>query len=420
MSEVLVIDSGGRGAALKETIGASDEVDKAVMSPDAKTGLAQLSDSPKPLVVIGPEAPLVDGLADELRKAGYPVFGAGKEAARYEASKSFSTRMMRKGIPHPKTFIADHLSEALDYVGSNDPTGFVMKADGLAGGKGVVLPNSYLEAAEVTEGMMNGSLFGGAGKEAINYQERHEGPEISIMAVVGDNDDFAILSPAQDHKRLGEGDTGLNTGGMGSYAPVPEEILSPKQYRQIHEITANSLSGMREYGTPFERGLLYIGFMLSEKEGGNPLVLEYNARFGDPETQAQMALLQKAGVDVYRLLRSAAEGNLEKPDIDMSKLALHAISFCLAAHGYPDNPRKGDPIWGLDKPHPGVDFQLAAVKDNKTNGGRVAYATAVAGSLALAADMSLEAIDLAQEGPKSGKVGFDGMQVRRDIGHQAR
>jgi phosphoribosylamine--glycine ligase len=207
---------------------------------------------------------------------------------------------------------------------------------------------------------------------------------------------------------------------MGAYAPVPPSIMSAEQYRQIHNATEWTLAGMREFGTPFEQGLLYEGFMLSDQEGGGPVVIEYNVRFGDPETQVILPLVQKAGIDVYRLLRSAAEGSLEKPAIDPANLGLSAITICLAAAGYPSNPRKGDAIWGLDQPHPGVDFQLAAVsKDGRTSGGRVAYATAVDSTLAKAANRAYGVLDLAQIGPESGKVGFSGMQVRRDIGHQA-
>jgi phosphoribosylamine--glycine ligase len=268
---------------------------------------------------------------------------------------------------------------------------------------------------------MSGELFGGAGKDIINFQKRHSGAEVSAMVIVGDNDEFTILPIAQDHKRLGEGDTGPNTGGMGAYAPVPESIMSAEQYQKIVELTEKTLKGMREYGAPFERGVLYEGLMLSDQNNGDPVVIEYNVRFGDPETQVILPLVQRAGVDVYRLLKSSAEGQLEKPEIDMSKLALSAITFCLAAAGYPDSPRKGDTIWGLDEPHPGVDLQLAAVGDNnETTGGRVLYATAVEKGLGRAAAVALGAIDLKRQGPASGKVGFDGMQLRQDIGWQAR
>jgi phosphoribosylamine--glycine ligase len=421
MAEVLIIGSGGREAALEQAITASSEVSKVVVAADTEVGLKHFSQGEKPFVIIGPETPLVAGLADNLRSRGYTVFGVNKAAAQYEASKSLAAQMMRSaGVSHPETNTVRTIEEARKWVESNDPETYVIKADGLAAGKGVVLPSTREEAMEVSEGMLDGSLFGESGK-TINYQQRHSGAEVSAMVVVGDNDEFVILPIAQDHKRLLDGDKGPNTGGMGAYAPVPDSILSAKQYQQIYDATEKTLAGMRKFGTPFERGLLYEGFILSDQSNGDPVIIEYNVRFGDPETQVILPLTQKAGVDVYRLLRSAAEGKLEKPVIDTSKLKLSALTVCLAAYGYPANPRKGDVTWGMDKDHAGVHLQLAGVsEDYVVTGGRVAYVTAVAPTLSEAADMAYGAIDLNQEGAASGKIGFSGMQLRHDIGYQAR
>ena len=422
MAEVLVIGSGGREAALSQAMEASPEVERVVVSSDIAVGLDQFTGDEKPFVVIGPEVPLVDGRADELRAQGYVVFGASKKAAQYEASKSFAVQMMEDaGVLHPHTYIAHTMAEVEKFMaGDRDPLSYVIKADGLASGKGVVLPKSREAALEVARGMMDGSLFGGAGKGNVNFADCHSGPEVSAMVVVGDNDEFMILPIAQDHKRLSEGDTGPNTGGMGAYAPVPKSILSDEQYSQLHESVEKTLAGMRASGTPFERGLLYGGFMLSDQEDGKPVVIEYNVRFGDPETQVILPLTRRAGVDIYRLLRSAAEGALEKPSIDFSQITTAALTVCLAAEGYPEAPKKGEQIWGLDNQYPDVEIQLAGVNDGKVSGGRVLYVTATGTDIDAAANTAYNAIDMERQGPASGKIGFNGMQVRSDIGHQAR
>jgi phosphoribosylamine---glycine ligase len=421
MAEVLVIGNGGREAALEQAMSASEEVERVVVSNHLEAGLEQLSDDEKPFVVIGPEAPLVDGMADGLRGEGYTVFGVGADAAQYEASKSFAVMMMQDaGILHPATHIAYDFEDAQQYIRDRDPLSYVIKADGLAGGKGVVLPTSRKQAWNVTRGMMEGVLFDGAGERIVNFADRHSGSEVSAMVIVGDNDEFTILPIAQDHKRLHEGDKGPNTGGMGAYAPVPKTVLSDEQYSQLYESVEKTLAGMRSYGTPFERGLLYAGFMLSDQESGKPVVIEYNVRFGDPEAQVILPLVRSAGVDVYRLLRSAAEGSLEIPEIDFSRIATSALTVCLAAKGYPIAPEKGAEIWGLDEQYPNVTVQRAGVKHGKTSGGRVLYVSGTGETIDTAAEAAYAAIDLERGGTESGKIGFEGMQVRRDIGHQAR
>ncbi len=421
MAEVLIIGSGGREAALEQSMIASDEVERVIVTNDVSTGIEQFSGNKKPLVIVGPELPLVQGLADELRAEGYLVFGASKAAARYEASKSFAVRMMeRAGVLHPETHSVRTESEAAEFILNNSPTNYMIKADGLAGGKGVVLPSTRTEALDAALGMLSGDFYDGAGKEIVNFAQRHSGPEVSAMIVVGDNDEFTILPLAQDHKRLSEDDTGPNTGGMGAYAPVPVSIISNGQYAQLFESVEKTLKGMRTSGTPFERGLLYGGFMLSEQQEGKPVVIEYNVRFGDPETQVILPLVREAGVDMYNLLRSAAEGGLEKPDVDFAKLAISALTVCLAAPGYPNNPQKGADIYGIDNDYTDVDLQLAGVKNSKVSGGRVLYVTGTGKTIDQAAANAYAAIDVQRVGSQTNKVGFAGMQFRKDIGRQVR
>lgn len=419
-TEVLVVGGGGREEALRQALEASPEVDRALASPDSVAGLEQFTSVTKPFVVIGPEAPLVEGMADYLRDEGYVVFGAGGKAARYESDKAHAVRMMRaNGIPHPDTVIALNPEQDMHYIRTHYPEDYAIKANGLAGGKGVVLPGSRDEAKTTVLAMREGT-YDGAGKNVINFQARHHGPEVSAMVVVGSNDEHTILPLSQDHKRLEDGDKGPNTGGMGAYAPVPSSIVNAGQYRMIQDIARESLAGMRGERTPYERAVLYIGLMMSDELDGAPAVIEYNVRFGDPETQVLMPLLQAAGVDVYRLLRSAAEGDLEIPDVDFAHMTLSALSVCLASDRYPASKKTGDEIWGLDRSYPDVTVQEAAVKDGKTNGGRVLYVTGTGETVDMAAQRAYAAIDVDREGPDSGRIGFSAMQFRRDIGHLAR
>ncbi len=415
---VLVLGSGGRESALAQAMELSPDVGRVVVNASLEAGLAEFQDGPKPLIVVGPEKPLVEGVADQLREAGYKVFGAGAEAAQYEANKALTVEMLRRaGLPHPDTFISTDPEQDEDYITAHDATEFVIKANGLAGGKGVVLPATREEALEVARAMRGGA-YDGAGKEIILFQERHSGPEISVMVVVGDNDEFFILPFSQDHKRLLDGDKGPNTGGMGAYAPLPESIAGPVQYQQIRDMVAGQLAQMRADGRPFERGLLYMGTMNS-KQAGKIINIEDNVRFGDPETQVLMAILVAAGVDVYRLLKSAAEGKLQVPEVDIGKLAISALTVCLAAPGYPGTPRKGDYVYGLEVDRPNVTVHKAGIKDGKTDGGRVLYVTGVDETLPGAARVAYRAIDLNRIGPESERIGFAGMQLRRDIAHQA-
>jgi len=423
MAEVLVLGGGGREVAIGQAMEASPEVTRVEIASDVNDGLARFKGGDKPFVVVGPEAPLIAGVTDHLRIEGHSVFGPTKQMAEYERRKSHAIRMMREAkIPHPPTFIADTDNAALEFVKFHDAKDYVIKADLPFGGKGVVITDSNEQALSITLDMRTGGGYGGAGTDIINYQRRHQGPEVSDIVIVGANDQIFRLPMTQDHKRLLACDKGPNTGGMGAYGPVPESIVNNYQFSKIEELAEKSLWGMRKAGVPYEQAALYSGLMLAEQLEGDPEVIEYNVRFGDPETQVQFPLAVKAGVDMYRLLRSAAERDLEVPRIDFHALGLSALTVCLAAKGYPDSPIKGDYIWGLDAELPdGVSVQKAAVTaDEATNGGRVAYVTAVAEDIDSAAELAYGIIDLKGEGPDSGKIGWAGMQARNDIGWQAR
>lgn len=425
MAEVLVIDGGGRGQAIAQAMELSPEVGRVEVRANAEAGREAFSSSKeKPFVVIGPEKPLVEGLADELRAEGYTVLGASKAAAQYEASKSRTTRLARMmDVVHPDTFIAEGtwMAEAArEYVEGHEPQNYVIKADGLAGGKGVVLPETFDEARETVEGMISGELFDGAGKEVINFSKRKKGPEVSAMVIVGRGPrDIVILPLSQDHKRLENGDQGPNTGGMGAYAPVPESIVSDAQYEKIEEKAYDLLDGMAAERVRAEGWVMYMGLMMSEDLTDDESdLIEINVRFGDPEIQAILPTLTHAGVDVYRLLRSAAEGSIEDSGFDFTNIGSAALSVCLAAYNYPDTPRKGDDIFGLDREYAGVTVQEAAVIKNAngryiTDGGRVLYVTGVGENIDIAAQRAYAAIG-------ENAIHFADNQYRTDIGWQAR
>lgn len=431
MSEsVIVVGTGGREEMIKQSMEPSPEVSRArtVDIDELSNALSEFHGNPtKPFIVIGPEQPAVDGLTDELRRDGYTVLGATKDMAQYEASKSYAIQAMRAGkVPHPPTFISMSTLADQEFMNSaNSAKEYVIKADGLAGGKGAFLPDTAKEAGQIVANLRAGA-FNGSGKDIINFAKRRNGPEVSAMILAGDQiDDFTILPLAQDHKRLLDGDKGPNTGGMGAYAPLPESIVSPVIYEEIAEVGRMSLEAMSEFGVPYRRAVLYMGLMLSEENGGKPEVIEYNIRLGDPETQPQFAMLMAAGIDTYRLLRSTAEGSPEQPTgVDFRNLGHHALTVCLASAGYPESPEKDRLVKGyMDGrgqliEYEGVSVQLAGVNqanpyDVYTNGGRVLYVTATGETLDEASTRAYRAI-----GEKG--IYFDGMHYRSDIGHQAR
>lgn len=356
------------------------------------------------LVVVGPEQPLALGLADNLRSAGIFTFGPSRAAARIESSKAFAKDIMRKyNIPTAayKHFHHDQVQEALAYIDSfRKPP--VIKADGLAAGKGVVVPHTHEEAKSAVLDMFGGA-FGKAGAEVV-IEEFMEGEEASVFAIC-DGTNFVTLAPAQDHKRVGDGDTGKNTGGMGAYAPadglVTPEVLDKVKKRIIQPL----LDGMRAEKTPFV-GCLFCGLMIHH---GEPRVVEFNARFGDPETQAVLSVFEG---DFVRLLSSAARGEIDKSAVRSSTNG-YACNVVLAAQGYPDAYAKGMMITGIEEAramnarvfHAGTS--LDEHKQLIANGGRVLGVCGKGDTLDKAISTAYQAIPY---------IEYDGKLFRKDIG----
>lgn len=431
MANVLIVGSGGREHALAFGLAASQQVDRIFVSPgnagtdtltktenvmlnDQAATIAFCQDSHIDLVVIGPEAPLVAGLSDALRDAGFTVFGASQAAAQLEGSKSFATEFMqRHDIAIPQSRIVHSQDEALVAIESfGGPQHAVIKADGLAGGKGVFLPKDQSEAMAAIDAIAAGKVDGDGSTFVV--QQRNHGPEVSVF-VLSDGENYQIIPLAsQDHKRIGVGDTGPNTGGMGVYAPLPDWMLSKKQWEQIVAIAQQTIDGMRAEGTPYQ-GVLYVGLMLAEELSGQPIVIEYNARFGDPETEVIIPILQGNGVDIYEMLLATARGNLA--DFTMpAQLNAAALTICLAAANYPDTPKTGDIIFGLDESYRDVTVFHGGTKlaDNAivTSGGRVLFVTGFGATLAAASEAANAAIG-------NDCIHFNGMQYRSDIGYRA-
>jgi phosphoribosylamine--glycine ligase len=422
---ILVVGGGGREHALTSKLASACSVQAVIVSP-GNAGTALLSRRLEPgkvvqhqsgavtelaraekvdLVVVGPEAPLVAGLVDQLEALGIAAFGPSRRAAQLEGSKAFM-----------KDFAVRHGIRTARHVRLDDPaqveaviSGFdvppVVKADGLCAGKGVVVAATHAEAMASARAMLCGSVFGDASRTVV-VEERLEGAEASVLAL-SDGERMLVLPPAQDHKRIGEGDTGPNTGGMGAYAPAP--LITPALLERIRaEILEPTLSGMRAEGTPF-RGTLYAGLMITPR--GEPLLLEFNVRFGDPETQALLPLVTG---DLGEALLGAATGRLDPSIVRTS--GEHALCVVMAAAGYPGSPTMGDPIEGLRAAEavPGVEvFHAGTRLDGErvlTAGGRVLSVTGRGATLAEAHERAYRAGEL---------IRFAGKQMRRDIGQRA-
>lgn len=355
------------------------------------------------LVIIGPEAPLVNGFGDQLQEAGIPVFGPTSSAARLESSKVFAKELMKEyGIPTARYESFRHIEGARRYVETLRDFPVVIKASGLAAGKGVVIAETRNEALATVDAMMAESIFGEAGSEIV-IESFLKGEEASVFAIC-DGSNYVVLTPAQDHKRIGEGDSGPNTGGMGAYAPAPVVTESVMQ-RVRTEIIEPTLNAMQAQNDPF-KGVLYCGLMI---EAGAPSVVEFNVRFGDPETQVVLPLLKS---DFLALCVRAATGQLAgyhvELDTDRSAMTVVAVSG-----GYPGSYEKGKTIRGLDEIAQ-VEVLHAGTKRSHdgfvTNGGRVLNLVATGKTLQDAADQIYKEIDL---------IHFDGITYRRDIGHRA-
>jgi phosphoribosylamine--glycine ligase len=421
---ILVVGSGGREHALAWKIAQSPRVGKVFVAP-GNAGTARdpmltnvaLTEIPElvafaqrehvALTVVGPEGPLAAGIVDAFRAAGLKIFGPTRAAAQLESSKDFAKAFMsRHGIPTARyrTFADARLAHA--YV---DETGapIVIKADGLAAGKGVVVAATLPEAHAAVDAMLVDNAMGDAGARVV-VEEFLAGEEASFIVMV-DGRNVLPLASSQDHKRLRDGDTGPNTGGMGAYSPAP--VVTPALHARImREIILPTVAGMAADGISYS-GFLYAGVMIDG--AGNPRTLEFNCRLGDPETQPIMARLKS---DLVDLLEHAVNGTLDSADALWDRRT--ALGVVLAAGGYPDSPRKGDVIAGLQRITPDtrpdvVVFHAGtALAGDATvvSGGRVLCVTALADSVRQAQRAAYAAI---------ADIGFAGMQFRTDIGYRA-
>ena len=422
--KILVIGSGGREHALAWKLSASPKVQQVyvapgnggtALSPNLKnvplTDLAALRDwalaEKIALTVVGPEQPLAAGVVDDFRAHGLRIFGPTQAAAQLESSKAFSKDFMaRHGIPTAayETFSDPAAAHAyVDRLGAP----IVVKADGLAAGKGVVVAATKEEAHAAIDDMLGGNTLGVAhndGGARVVIEEFLQGEEASFI-VLCDGKNVVAMASSQDHKRLKDGDEGPNTGGMGAYSPAP--VVTPDVHaRAMRDVILPTIRGMDKDGIPFT-GFLYAGLMIDGD--GKPKTLEFNTRMGDPETQPIMMRLKSDLVDV---LMAATSGKLDEVELKWDRRV--ALGVVLAAGGYPLSPKKGDLISGLPKPtdevvvfHAGT---VAAGDQIKTSGGRVLCVTALADSVKQA---QTKAYDAART------IHFDGMQYRRDIGHRA-
>ena len=416
---ILIVDNRGRGHALGWKLKAADGSRKLFFAP-GNYGTSKLgenvdidvteidrlerfaSDNKITLTVIGPEVPLEKGVANAFHEDNLAIFAPTQESAILETSKSRAIEFMqRHNIPHPASKIFDNINEALSFVENSTWAEIVVKACGLAAGKGVILPDSIEEAKQAIRRIMIDKEFDD-GKEVV-IQERLKGKEVSLICIT-DGRTIVPLLPARDYKRIGDNDKGPNTGGMGAFAPVPE--VNRELLGEIYNtILIPTIRGMEQEGKLYQ-GVLYAGLMLT-KDG--PKVLEFNSRFGDPETQALMMLLKS---DLYPALKNAAEGRLSKKDIVFRKGA--AVCVVLAAEGYPGRPKIGDVIHGLHTiNNPSVQiFDSGTIMRNgqvETNGGRIIAVTAFGKDVEDARQDVYDSI-----GDKG--VNFRGMQFRTDIG----
>ncbi|HEY0491501.1 MAG TPA: phosphoribosylamine--glycine ligase [Telluria sp.] len=415
--KILVVGSGGREHALAWKLAQSERIQMVYVAPgnggtarDIRllnveiTDPAQLADFAQSenvaLTVVGPEAPLAAGIVNLFRARGLKVFGPTKEAAQLESSKDFAKSFMeRHGIPTAKYQTFSDAAQAHAYIDANGAP-IVIKADGLAAGKGVVVAMSLQEAHAAVDNMLLDNRLGNAGARVV-IEEFLAGEEASFI-VMCDGKNVLPLATSQDHKRLKDNDEGPNTGGMGAYSPAP--IVTPAMHaRVMREIINPTINGMAKDGIPFT-GFLYAGLMIDA--AGNPKTLEFNCRMGDPETQPIMARLKS---DLVTVMEHAVNGTLDAVELEWDRRT--AVGVVMAAGGYPDDPKKGDVIEGIPAETPEcvtfhagtkqVDGQLV------TNGGRVLCVVGLGDSVKMAQKQAYETVD---------KIHFNGAQFRRDIG----
>jgi len=423
--KVLVIGAGGREHALAWKLAQSPRVQTVYVAPGnggtaAEPGLrnvplaepAALADFARAeqvgLTVVGPEAPLAAGVVDLFRSRGLRIFGPTRAAAQLESSKAFAKDFMRRhGIPTAGYATFTDAARAHAHVDAHGAP-IVVKADGLAAGKGVVVATTPAEAHAAIDEMLGGhtlAVHHPGGGAAVVLEEFMAGEEASFI-VACDGTHVAALATSQDHKRIFDGDRGPNTGGMGAYSPAP--VVTPDVHaRVMREIIAPTVAGMRAEGMPFT-GFLYAGLMIDAQ--GRPRTVEFNARLGDPEAQV---LLMRLKSDLLELLLHATDGTLDQVELQWDRR--FALGVVMAAAGYPQAPRLGDPIEGLPAGEPDVHVFHAGTTLTSdgvvcTSGGRVLCATALGDSARLAQQRAYETVST---------IHFDGAQWRRDIGHRA-
>ncbi|MBL8330857.1 MAG: phosphoribosylamine--glycine ligase [Rubrivivax sp.] len=423
--KVLVIGGGGREHALAWKLAQSPRVQTVYVAPgNGGTALdAELHNVPitEPvaladfvqreriaLTVVGPEAPLAAGVVDLFRARGLRIFGPTRAAAQLESSKAFSKAFMKRhGIPTARYESFTDAAAAHAHVAAQGAP-IVVKADGLAAGKGVVVALTLDEAHAAIDDMLGANQLGvqhNADGARVVIEEFMAGEEASFI-VMSDGHHVQALATSQDHKRIGDGDTGPNTGGMGAYSPAP--VVTPNVHaRVMREIIQPTIAGMAREGMPFT-GFLYAGLMIDGQ--GRPRTVEFNARLGDPEAQV---LLMRLKSDLFDLLMHATDGTLDRATLDWDRRT--ALGVVLAAHGYPAAPRKGDVVRGVPRAtadskvfHAGT--QLDAQRQLLTSGGRVLCVTALGDSALAAQQRAYEVLEPIQ---------FEGAQWRHDIGHRA-
>ncbi|MBS1813327.1 MAG: phosphoribosylamine--glycine ligase [Acidobacteria bacterium] len=421
--KILIVGGGGREHAIAWALSKSARVTEIVAAPgnagmaqvarcvpakqDVLADLMRVAEQEQPdLTIVGPEVPLALGMVDALNAKGMRAFGPTKAAAQLESSKSFAKDFMeRHKIPTARyrtcSSVEDVRRALADFGDADAPV--VVKADGLAAGKGVVIAANHAEAIKAAEGIFSGTLLG-KGEATLVLEEFLEGPEVSFFALC-DGTHAVALAAAQDHKRIGEGDTGPNTGGMGTYCT--DTLITPEMRTWMtKQVAQKVVDGMREEGTPF-KGILFCGMMMTAR---GPMVLEFNTRWGDPETQSIMMRLES---DALELFEAAVEGKAQSLQLKWKPGASACV--IVASGGYPGKHKTGLPIRGMGEPFP-ADVQVfhsgTALRDGEvvTAGGRVLGVTAAADDLRSALAKAYEAL---------GEISFEGMQFRRDIGHRA-
>jgi phosphoribosylamine--glycine ligase len=415
--KILVVGSGGREHALAWKLAQSDRVQMVYVAPGnggtARDARLVNIDITEPgaladfvvaehiaLTLVGPEQPLAAGIVNLFRARGLKVFGPTREAAQLESSKDFAKAFMhRHGIPTAKYQTFTDVAQAHAYIDAEGAP-IVIKADGLAAGKGVVVAMTLEEAHQAADDMLSGNRFGDAGARIV-IEEFLAGEEASFI-VMCDGKSVLPLATSQDHKRLKDNDQGPNTGGMGAYSPAP--IVTPAVHaRVMREIINPTIQGMAKDGIPYT-GFLYAGLMIDAN--GNPKTIEFNCRMGDPETQPIMTRLKS---DFVTVLEHACNGTLDKVELEWDRRT--AVGVVMAAGGYPDSPSKGDVIEGIPPDTPeSVTFHAGTKLVNgalQTSGGRVLCVVGLGDSVKMAQKQAYETVE---------KIHFNGAQYRRDIG----